>query len=595
MATLPAQADGQTADAASGSDVVEVERGDVGRRIQDVLEGLGQLNVIRQLGLLIGLSASIALGIVMALWIQDPDYRLLASDLDAAGAQNLVEVLDGMEARYRLDLDEGALWVSESDYDSVKMRLAGMDMLGRRDQGYEILDEQSGFPVSQLRESTMHRRALEGELARTVSSLMAVRSARVHLAIPRTSAFIRNRVPPSASVTLTTVAGMTLAPNSVRAIQNLVSAAVPDMSPADVKVVDQQGLLTSGEENPAESETDLQFEHKQRVERELLRKIDSVLVRLVGEGRFTAEVNAEIDFTRAERTGEIYNPGGRAVRSEFTTQDDQVGMLVDGGIAGALTNVPPAVSQAPETEAGAEGEGGPQQLPTRNQRQSTVNYEVDRTVEYVQDQLARIARITVTVAVDDRIVPAGRARGPAAPAEGGSEPEGAATTAGTGEAGIEPWSREALDDLRLAVQGVIGFDAARNDSVTIINEPFAPALPDPPAPPFWEEAWFGELLRQIGIGIALLLLVFMVIRPLFRELANGGRVLRQSQLDDDDPDFHLDLADPKDLLSIGSSDSPLRLEAELSYANQLDAVRSMVAENPTRVAQVMKNWVGDDE
>lgn len=576
MASLPAETN---ADAGLPAESGEATRsgaggtGTLGRRMQDVLEGLGQLTVARQIGLMLGLSASIALGIVLALWLQEPDYRPLRSGLDPASAQEVVDVLEQMNARYRLDLDAGTLWVERARYYDAKMQLAQGGYLDRDSEGYEILDEDAGLFGTQFGEQERHRRALEGELERTIAHLRAVREARVHLALPRNSAFLRDRVPPSASVTVTLGPGRSLAPDWVRGIENLVAAAIPSMAPEHVKVVDQEGRLLSELASDAlDREAQKQLEHKLRVEQDLLRKIGNVVEPVVGRNRFRAEVDATLDFTRSERTSELVDGNSGAVISEGVRKDQRVGSTVDGAVPGALSNQPPPVAQAPEQAAeGGEGEGAGT-VPSRTTEERTTNRMPSRIIELTAGPAVRLDRLSVTLVVDDRLVPG---------AEGGASPE--------------PWTEAALTDLRLAVQGAIGFDPLRDDRVTVINRPFAPEPPAPPPPPFWQESWFADLVRQVLIGSALLVLLLLVVRPIFRHLAASGEQSRLSELERDGEVPGLDLERPGDVLSLGAADGPLRLEADLSYANQLDAVRSMVADNPTRVAQVMKNWVGSDE
>lgn len=448
-------------------------------------------------------------------------------------------------------------------------------MTDRRTIGYELLDQDRGLGTSQFMETISYRRGLEGELARTIATMRGVRNARVHLAIPERSVFIRDAREPTASVFLEVFAGRRPEQEQIRAIVNLVAGSVPMMSREQVTVVDQNGNLLTGDETRANADQMKdQYEYTARVEDRLSRRVASMIAPIVGNGRFRTEVTADLDFSAVERAEELYNPEQQAVRSERELSE-QRGAGANGGIPGALSNQPPGNATVPEQAAGQEGDGAPAAPPVNVRRESTRNYELDRTVSYTRQQLGGIKRVTVALAVDDMKV---------------VNPE-------TGQVTYEPWPESELQRLSMLVRDAVGYSAARGDSVTVMNTAFSPEESvEFDTPGFWEQPWFWDLMKQVLAGLVILILVLGLLRPTLKSLSGAGTKERSDESDGGGYGG-LDGIEGGDALrdAMSAQDDLLLPGATDSYDRQLNALKGLIAEDPARVAQVMRQWVNVDD
>ena len=535
-----------------------------------LLANFNQLDILRQMALLIGFAASIALGFAVVLWSQSDNYRPLMSSLQEIDSAAVVEILEQNRIRYRIDTSSGALLVREADIHHARMQIAGADISQPNTVGYELLERDQGLGTSQFMENARYLRSIEGELARTISSLDSVRQARVHLAVPRQSVFMRDQRKPSASVFLSLTPGRSLEPSQARAMMSLVASSIPQMLAEDVTIVDQRGNLLSQRD---ESETDKamarQLEHTRLVEQRVNDRIRSILEPIAGPGRFQTAVSVDVDFTRVEQSSELFNPDMPAIRSEQTVDEERRGDFGPLGIPGALSNQPPQDGFAPE-EAQGTGQGGSE---TTNRRsQATRNFELDRTLSYSRNDAGRIARMTVAVVIDDLIQ---------------RNPE-------TGAVERQPWNENEIERLTTLVRNAVGYSAARGDSVSVINSPFVEsALDDLPDIPFWEQPWFWDLAKQALAGLFILILIFGVLRPILRNLASkSDKDAENAEMDDLAP---LDGGLPDDQVTLSASDDPLLAPPSDLYERQLNAIRALIAENPGRVAQVVRHWVINDE
>ncbi|MEM1436379.1 MAG: flagellar basal-body MS-ring/collar protein FliF [Pseudomonadota bacterium] len=564
----------------------------------DFLRGALSMPMTRQLLLMLALAGSVAAAVSAVLWMRAPDYRPLATLQNAYDAQAMTAALDGAAIPYRLDERAGLILVRESEYHRARMQLAGADVLGDSPSGYELLDRDQGFGVSQATESMQHRRSLEGELARSIATISAVRSARVLLAQPRRSAFVRDRRKATAAVTVTVAPGRRLESEQVMGIANLVAGAVPELAAEDVTVIDQSGVLLSEQDmDPTHRQNQFQLEYTAALEDKLRRKVTNILAPSLGLTGFSAEVAVEVDFTRTEQTEELYNPDLTAVRSEAAVNEETSGDApLAQGIPGALANDPA------ETEANAAPEEAAP--PRRTRSQVTKNYEVDRTISHTRHASALMTRLSVSVIVDDKPVVT-----PATPAEGATEDEGETQAPA---ATAEPWTEAELERLAALVRNAVGYSAARGDSVTIINRPFlGPAVAESAAVPIWEQPWLRSLAKQLLGGIAILLVIFGLIRPLFRNLSQAGAVVKEqhtmaiARLAEQSEEQRalaattaasgaVPLGSPQVAgLLPGSTGSGPGAGTEMT--SKLEAIRSIVSEDPERAAQVVKHWVSNDD
>lgn len=570
MASVPA-------DATTTTELARTETPEEsGGRGSELLFGFNRLNLIRQIGLMVGLAASVALGVAVVLWAQEPSYQPIMSDLSGYDPRDVTRVLDQGNIRYRMDTRSGALMVPSKDVYRARMQLAQEGVTDDRTIGYELLDQDRGLGTSQFMENISFRRGLEGELARTVSSMRNVKSARVHLAIPQRSVFIRDARTPTASVFLNVVAGRRLEQEQINAIVNLVAGSIPEMNRDGVTVVDQNGNLLTGREQTESNRRQMQeqIEYTQMMEDRMTRRVASIVGSIVGDSRFRAEVSADLDFSAVERAEELFNPDQQSVRSSRELSEQRRAGST-GGIPGALSNQPPGQATVPEV-AGANGEGEAPPPPVDVRQESTRNYEIDRTVSYIRQAQGALRRLTVAVAVDDRRV---------------VNPQ-------TGEVTFEPWPEQELQRLSLLVRDAVGFSAARGDSVTVMNTAFAPEQTvEFSAPPFWEQPWFWDLMKQVLAGLVILVLVLGLLRPTLKsltgdkgkELATAGGGRGYGELDDLTSDDAL-----RSALS-GTQDELLLPGASDSYDRHLNALKGLIAEDPARVAQVMRQWVNVDD
>lgn len=544
-----------------------------------MLNGFGRLSIIRQFGLMIGLAASIAIGFAVVLWSRAPDYRVLFSNLEFADANQVIEQLRLYSIPYKFEGDGRAVLVPDEYVHQARLKLAAEGFTADKTVGFELLDKDQSLGVSQFMENARYRRGLEGELSRTIASMVAVRNARVHLAIPKETVFVRDQKKTSASVFIELFSGRKLERTQVAAIASLVASSVPSLDVKDVTVVDQRGrLLNSRDENEDIVMASKQLEYTRKVEETLLNRVNSILLPVVGQGRFRAEVSAEVDFTAVEQTDELFNPDLPSLRSEQTVDENRVGIAASQGVPGALSNQPPGPSAVPEVAVG-EGGAGAAAVPGSSRKQATRNFELDRSISYTKHQSGKISRISVAVVVDDLLTVNGE----------------------TGDAAKAAWTDNELERLRILVQDAVGYMAARGDSVNVINSPFVPEQPfEDVDVPIWKEPWVWDIAKQVGAVFFVLLMVFGVLRPILKNLAVNDASLLKKKSEGNTVAAELEGLDggevSDDRVTFGGrgGDGLLPTPNE-SFEYQLNAVRSMIAEDPARVAQAVKQWIGNDE
>ena len=566
------------------------------------LENISQMPMLRQIGLLVGLAASVAIGFAVVLWSQQPDYRPLYGSLAGMDTKQVMETLAAADIAYTVEPNSGALLVKADDISRARLKLAAAGVTpSDGNVGFEILDKEQGLGTSQFMEATRYRRGLEGELARTVSSLNNVKGARVHLAIPKSSVFVRDERKPSASVLVELYPGRALEAGQVSAIVNLVATSVPELDKSQVTVVDQKGnLLSSQLENTELTVAGKQFDYTRRMEGLLTQRVHNILQPVMGNDRYKAEVSADVDFSAVESTSEQFNPDQPALRSEQSVNEQRSSSMGPQGVPGALSNQPPGPASAPQTTGGAaQGaaaaiqpgqpllDANGQQImdpatgqpmlapyPADKRLQSTKNFELDRSISHTRQQQGRLTRLSVAVVVDDQVK--------IDPANGNST--------------RVPWAAEDLARFTRLVQDAVGFDASRGDSVSVINVPFAADRGEVVSEiPFYSQPWFWDIVKQVLGVLFILVLVFGVLRPVLNNITGNGK----STSNDSDMELGgmigLDGELANDRVSLGGPQSILLPSPSEGYDAQLNAIKSLVAEDPGRVAQVVKEWINADE
>jgi flagellar M-ring protein FliF len=513
------------------------------------------------------------------LWTQGEDYRPLYGSLDRLDSSEVVDILEANDITFKIDGASGALLVAEQDVHTARLKLAEAGLPGDKSVGFELLDQEQPLGTSQFMEGARYRRSLEGELARTVTSIHAVRSARVHLAIPKRSVFVRAPRRPSASVFVELFPGRGIKPKQVKAIANLVASSIPELTLENITVVDQKGnLLTTGDEDEEMLMAGKQRDYTRKIESDISSRINSILNPVVGAGRYKAEVSADVDFTEVEQAEEIFNPDLPAIRSEQTLEEARVGQGGAAGIPGALTNQELANGAAPEVadpnNPAAAGAGS-----QNSRKQATRNFELDRTVSYTKHQLGKVRRLSVAVVVDDRV---------SIDAESGDEVRA-------------PWSDNDLERLAILVRDAVGFSAARGDSVNVLNSPFVDREDFVVTEqPLWEKPWFLSLAKQLVGLLIIVALVLGLLRPVLKSLTSTGVKTKEDEkakevaaLQSSGLDSFEGLSD--ETVTLTGGDALALPSPEESYDQQLNAIKGLVAEDPGRVAQVIKRWVNEDE
>lgn len=532
-----------------------------------VLAGFNRLTIVRQAGVIAGIALVVALAIAIMIWSQDPTYKPLITRLQDHNAQEIIEVLQREGIPFEIDPGSQILMVQAGDLHQARMVLASASLIDDKTVGLEVLDKDSTLGTSQFIENARYRRGLEGELARTITSVKPVRNARVHLALPKQSVFVRDQRKPRASVFVEMYPGRDLSKKQVEAIVNLVASSVAEMDKSDVSVVDQHGnLLSKEDEQTDEILATKQLEYTEKVESSITQAVNNILRPVLGTENYKAEVSADVDFTVQEQTEELYNPDLIALRSEQLIDEENAGKQ-NGGIPGALSNQPPVDAVAPEQAAGGAGAGGA----VNRRSEATRNYEVDRTLSFKQHQVGRIRRLTVAVVVNDR-----------------------ESLNADGDTIYVPWQEADLQRIEVLVKDAVGFNAARGDSVNVINSAFMGdgelSLGDPD---FWTQPWFWEIMKQILAGLFILVLIFGVIRPTIKSIANRGKEEEQLSLLEELEDAEAGLDEEK--VTLSGMDEYLLPGASESFERQLDALKGLIAEDPARVAQVVIKWVNEGD
>ena len=532
--------------------------------------GFSRQPAVRQLALLVGLAASVALAIGLVQWATAPGMKPLFSQLNPADTNIVISTLEANGIEYEINAGGSMVAVPKADLDRARLLLASEGLPKGDGIGFESLYQEQELGLSSFMEQARYHRALEAELARTMVALDSVRSARVHLAISKESPFLRKGNAPAASVMLNIYPGRILSDRQLAGIVHLVSSSVPNLDASQVSVVDQAGKLLSdqGEDDAMGSSKD-HYRLTQQLEQDFSDRIVMILEPILGAGSVRAQVNADMDFTRIERTSEVYAPE-TVVRSEQLSEEI-ANTPVDGGVPGELVNEPP-VDPALQDQP-VDGQQVAQQPPARTSTSTTRNYEMDKTISHIQETPGSLRRLSVAVLLDY--------------AENVGE-DGQVTRA--------PLEQAQLDEIRTLVTEAIGFTADRGDTLSIMNAEFMrPPAPEPlPEPGFLEQDWVWQVGKGLLALSVLLALVFAVLRPLMRFAAvpipPAPQMVPQNQLSGPDGQ-----AGGQMMLASGEPVGlPQNMNQGANYLQSLSMARQAAGGEPARAASVMKNWVAAD-
>ena len=523
--------------------------------------------VAPQLGALLIVATAMTLGVGLILWGMKPDFVPVSEQGSREDALQIIELLTAQQVEYKLDPSTGLVLVPSDQAAQVQMTLAASGFNGgNQPLGLELLQEQPALGTSHFTESARYQHALETEMSRTISSMRNVDSARVHLAIPKQSVFVRDKEQASASVMIKPMPGRSIEEEQVDAVINLVASSIPYLESGQVTVVDQWGRLLSSGDDSTNGATRDQYQYARKMEKLYSDRIESLLTPIVGAGRVRAIVTADLDFTVNEQTQEIFEPESTQLRSEqLDTQVNRNGAAV--GVPGALTNQPPGNGEVDPEIPGAEGNNEV----TNESSTAVKNYEIDKTIRHVRQMPGNIQRISAAVIIDDKLEP--------------------------GEDGVPvrtPLTEEELAEYTRLAQEAVGFTEARGDSVVVFNRSFQPVeeiLPIEPLP-IWKQGWFATVVRQALVGLAVLLLVLMVLRPAAKRLMPAPPALALAGADTDESLADSEAAEDgesEDAKELPSLDPP-----PVVYGDILNMARAMAAEDPKRVAKVVKDWVSKE-
>ena len=530
-------------------------------------QGMTALPIIRQLGLLIGLAASIALGVAVVLWMQTPNYTKLPGSLSGENLTDVIGVLERNNIGYNVDPATGTVMVDSTKVNEAKLKLASENLSLTSGHGFEMIEKDQGFGTSSFLQKARYKRALEGELARTITSMRSIQSARVHLALPKESAFIRNKSEASASVFVNLVPGREIEKHQIAAITNLVASSISSLKTSQVTIVDNNGTLLSTESGDMMGLTTSQLDYTRNIEKTFVSRIERMLSPIVGVGNVRAQVTAEIDFTQTESTQESFNPDLPAVRSEQSSEEQSQGSS-QGGIPGALSNQPPPNATAPQ-QANAQAGATTTQGANRTSRRSTKNYELDKTISHTRNRAGSVKRLSIAVVLDNKITPANA---------GGNAADTAATSI--------PYTQQEITRLTTLVRETVGFNALRGDSVNVINVPFTKiAIEDLPDEAIYEKAWVWDVVKQVLGGLAVLFVIFGVLKPAMKTLAIAPPITKVISESGEELD--------EDQLSLSGGEAKKRLAKIASYEENLQLAQTLAVQEPKRVVQVVKNWMAE--
>ena len=558
-------------------------------------QAFARLNNQQKILLMVALAALIALAVGASTWLKQPDYRILFSNISERDGGSIIAALEQMNVPYRFNEGGSAILIPARRVHEVRLRLATQGLPKNGGVGFELMENQK-FGISQFAEQVNYQRGLEGELSRTIQSIAAVQAARVHLAIPKPTVFMREEMKPSASVMLNLYPGHSLDPMQIVGIQNLVAASVPSLAVANVTLIDQSGaLLLKPKSRLQEAGLDpIQLQYVQEIEANTVKRVEDILLPIFGKGNARVQVAADVDFSQSEQTAETHRPNAAppdsSIRSQQTSETVNASPSPAGGVPGALSNQPPVPPTAPITSPavqGGAGAGGQQQggpsipgqidaagvkapvgsigAPITTRKDSTTNFEVDKTIRHTRHSIGVIKRLSAAVVVNHR-----------------RDAKGV----------MKPLPDVELKQVNDLVKEAMGFNKERGDTVSVANAAFTPVERSEAEVPLWKDPenieLFRELLKYAAIALIAAYLVFKIIRPLLQVMLppppppppspepQAGAMGR-----------HVDTSDEE----AAEEEAPQLSESQL-LDQRIEEVRTMAQQDPLAVANIIKEWMG---
>ena len=547
---------------------------------------IGQLSNQQKILLMVAVAAVIALVVASSTWLKQADYRILFSNIAERDGGAIIAALDQMNIPYKFNESGGAILIPSNKVHEVRLRLASQGLPKGGGVGFELMENQK-FGISQFAEQVNYQRGLEGELSRTIQSIGAVQAARVHLAIPKPTVFVREELKPSASVLLNLYAGRSLEPSQIAGIQNLIAASVPNLAPASVTLIDQTGaMLSQLKSKLMDAGLDpVQIRYIQEIEANAIKRVEDILSPILGPGNYRVQVAADIDLSQSEQTAETHRPNTTppeiSIRSQQTSESAST-MPSAQGVPGALSNQPPVPATAPLTQPAVPGVGTPaagQQAPVPGQinaagvqaqisnvgqpintrKDSTINYEVDRTIRHTKQSVGTIKRLSAAVVVNHR-----------------KDAKGI----------VKPIAEPELKQINDLVREALGFNQERGDSVSVANAPFTAIERSATDTPLWKDpemlALAKELFKYGAIAAILAYLLFKIIMPLVKTMLQPPPASPTRQLGG-----NINIVDEED----GQTAPPSAAQA---LEQKLGQARELAQQDPKVVANIIKDWTGSN-
>jgi flagellar M-ring protein FliF len=563
--------------------------------LERLREAFNRLNGQQKIGLAVALAAIIAVLVGAVLWSQQPDFRILFSNLNEKDGGQIVASLEQQNIPHRLSAS-GTVMVPADRVHEVRLKLATEGLPRGGMVGFELMENQK-FGISQFAEQVNYQRGLEGELARTISSIGSVESARVHLAIPKPSVFVRESQQPTASVLLNLYPGRTLDGSQVAGITHLISSSVPQLQAGNVSILDQSGnLLSSLKSSLSEAGLDAtQLQYVRDIERSIIERIEEILKPMLGVGNYKVQIAADIDFSRSEQTAETFRPNAAAeagaIRSQQSNETASISQPV-GGVPGALTNQPPVPATAPLTDpnVGGVANAAPRApipgsidaaginaainaagQPLNTSKNSTINYELDRTIRHTKQGMGAVRRLTAAVVINHR----------------------KEIDSKTGQEAMKPLQEEQMKQINDLIREAMGFSQERGDSISIANAPFALVESADISQPLWKDP---ELINHavdilkylILLGIAALL-YFKIVQPALKTMF-------PAHADREDKGSFAGLPGAPGQVGIVGEDGELIEDAVKidHFGIKIQKARDLANTDPKAVANIIKEWMGSN-
>jgi flagellar M-ring protein FliF len=541
------------------------------------ISALSQLTLVRQIGFMLILAASISLGISIVIWSTSSNYVALYLDMSTQDSTNVIAALEENNTDYKMDAGTGIISVPAEKVQETRLLMASRGLPSSSSlRGYSVLEEEQSLGTSNFMEQARYHRALEQELVETIKHIQVVRNARVHLSIPKQTSFLRSVNKPSASVMIELIGLQSLGDTQLNGILHLVTSSVAGLEPSNVSIVDQRGNLLSQNTDSSLGNSNENIRLTRQFEQDYSNRISTILTPIVGAGNVRTQVSADLDFTFIETTEESYNPNNTVVRSEQTQEEVSGSNNTSSAEPGALSELSPITSGAQSSLETVSGNSN------QKRTNSTRNYEIDRSVSLIRRVPGTVQKLSVAVLVDLH----------------GSE----ATDGTLDTEGEEAEPNQELDALKIEritqlVKEAIGFDEARGDTVSVIHEPFVAdaeiIAAEPPA--FWQQDWFFSIMKQVAAGFAVIFLIFGVLRPAMQmtlapptPASAGAQSTGTVELTGE----HIQASNNSNMES--GSVPALGSTTKSSYDQNLTLAQSLVQNEPARAARMIQNWLTNE-